>query len=76
MLILFCKGSESVSKYEFNTRWDKKTLICACLQGNPACDRYKTCEVLELTLDPYEGTKECMKERSYKRCNGAVKQKR
>lgn len=64
-----------MSKYKFNTRWNNKELRCACLYGNPACDRYKTCEVLELTLNPYNDVKECMKERSYKRIGGALRQK-
>lgn len=64
---LFCKAGESVSKYKFNMRWDKKELKCACLYGNAACDRDKTCEVLELTLNPFDGAKECMKGRSYKK---------
>lgn len=63
-----------MSKYKFNTRWDKKELKCACLYGNAACDRYRKCEVLELTLDPYKDVKECMQERRYKRVGGAIKQ--
>lgn len=77
MLILFFKAGESVSKkYEFNTRWNKDILICACLRDNPCCDRYKTCEVLELTFNPYDDVKECMNERSYKRSGGAIKQRK
>jgi hypothetical protein len=63
-------------KYEFNTRWDKDILICACLQDNPCCDRYKTCEVLELTFNPYDGVKDCMGQRKYKRNKrGAIEQR-
>jgi hypothetical protein len=69
-------GDERVSKYKFNTRWNKETLRCACLVSNPACDRFKTCEVLELTHDPYEGIKTCMKESSYKKVHGALRQVR
>lgn len=62
-------------KYNFNTRWNGKELKCACLYGNPCCDRYRNCEKLELTLDPFDGIKDCMKERSYKKVHGAYKQK-
>ena len=64
-----------MSKYKFNTRWDKDTLKCACLFGNACCDRFKKCEVLELTLNPYDNLKECMEERSYKRVKGVLRQK-
>lgn len=63
-------------KYKFNTRWNKDILKCACLFGNACCDRFKTCEVLELTHDPYENLEECMKERTYRREKGALRQVR
>ncbi|GIM29883.1 hypothetical protein CPJCM30710_25490 [Clostridium polyendosporum] len=62
-------------KYKFNTRWNGKQLKCACLFGNACCDRFKKCEVLELTMDPFDGIKECMGQRKYVRENGALKQK-
>lgn len=62
-------------KYKFNTRWNGNDLRCACLYGNPCCDRFKNCEVLELTLKPYADIEECMKARKYKREKGAIKQK-
>lgn len=62
-------------KYLFNTRWNKKELKCACLAGNPCCDRYKTCEQLWLTHNPYDDIEECMNQRSYVRRNGAMRQK-
>ena len=62
-------------RYKFNTRWNGKELRCACLYGNACCDRFKTCEVLELTLHEFEGIGECMKARKYKREKGAIRQK-
>jgi hypothetical protein len=62
-------------RYKFNTRWKGKNLICACLFGNPACDRYKKCEVLELKLNTYGDIDKCMNHRSYKRIKGALRQK-
>lgn len=61
-------------KYKFNTRWNENILKCACLFGNPACDRYKKCEVLELILEPYTDIEKCMKHRSYKRIRGKIQQ--
>lgn len=69
------KVGESV-RYKFNTRWNGKVLRCACLFGNPCCDRYKTCEVLDLTLSQFDGIEEVMKARSYKRTKGgAIREK-
>ena len=65
-----------MSKYKFNTRWNKKILKCACLFGNAACDRFKTCEVLDFTHNPFDDIKECMKERTYRRDKGVFKQVR
>lgn len=63
-------------KFKFNTRWKDNELKCACLYGNPGCDRFKTCEVLEFSLDPYADVEEVMKERSYRRNKGSLKQVR
>ncbi|TCO69515.1 hypothetical protein EV214_13139 [Marinisporobacter balticus] len=63
-----------MGKYKFNTRWNEDELKCACLFGNPGCDRFKTCETLELTLNPYGDIEECMKARKYKRKKGALRQ--
>ncbi|WP_373899293.1 hypothetical protein ACER0A_002145 [Haloimpatiens sp. FM7315] len=54
------EGDSVSKKYKFNTRWNKSILKCACLFGNPACDRYRKCEVLELTLEPYADIEKCM----------------
>jgi hypothetical protein len=64
------------NKYKFNTRWKDKELKCSCLYGNPTCDRFRSCEVLEFTLNPYDGVEQVMKERSYKRDKGSIKQVR
>lgn len=63
-------------KFKFNTRWDGDNLICACLFGNPCCDRFKKCEVQYLTHDPYEDIEQVMKERSYKKVKGSYRQVR
>ena len=65
-----------MSKYKFNTRWNKEVLRCACQFGNPCCDRFKAFEVLELTHNPYEDIERCMKERSYRKEKGKVRQVR
>lgn len=63
-------------RYKFNTKWDKQELKCACLFGNSACDRFRSCEVLELTLKQYDDSKEYMNHSSYKRTHGAIAQRR
>lgn len=71
---LFCiKGCEKV-KFKFNTRWIEKKLECACLFGNPGCDRFRKCEVLEFIFKPFDDIKECIGHDSYKRHRGAIKQ--
>jgi hypothetical protein len=63
-------------RYKFNTRWNGKVLRCACLYGNPCCDRFRTCEVLEVKISPFADIEECMKARSYKRTKGgAIREK-
>ena len=64
----------SKRKYVFYTKWQSNDLECACLFFNPLCDRCKDCEEVELTLNPYEDLETCMRERSYKRKNGALRQ--
>lgn len=43
--------------------------------GNPACDRYATCEIEEFEYDKFKGINECMKHESYKRENRRLKQR-
>lgn len=61
--------------FTFLSRWDKNKLICSCLKDNHCCDRFKSCEEVELILDPYMDIESTMKERSYKRVNGALRQR-
>jgi len=42
--------------------------------GNPACDRYKTCETEEFEHKQFENINECMKARKYKKEHGVIKQ--
>lgn len=62
-------------KYKFNTRWNKQILICACLYGNPCCDRYKKCEVIEMTLHQFDDVLKCMDHDHYERKNRALRQR-
>ncbi|WP_318526126.1 hypothetical protein [Sedimentibacter sp.] len=61
-------------KYKCYTRWNKDHLICLCKVGNPACDRYKTCEIEEFEHEQFDDIKGCMKHRKYKKEHGVVKQ--
>lgn len=57
-------------------KWrNKNEYSCMCSFFHPLCDKYKDCEELELTFKPYEGIEECMRQRSYKREKGALKQR-
>lgn len=56
------------------TFWKDKELECCCPPKN-RCSKDKGCELLEFTINPYTGVKECMKHSSYKRSKGAIKQK-
>jgi len=60
--------------YKCYTRWNKEYLICLCKVGNPACDRFKTCELEEFEHDKFNGLEECMKARKYKKEHGVIKQ--
>lgn len=62
--------------YKCYTRWRKEYLICLCKVGNPACDRYKSCEVNEFELQQYKDIKKCMEHSSYKRIKKAIRQTR
>lgn len=58
------------------SNWNKNDLICACLFNNPGCDKYKNCEEIEVTLNPYDDIEECLKnERKYKRVRGKMQQR-
>ena len=49
------------------TRWSKHNLECACSFFNPLCEKWKECEEMEVTLNPYQDLEECMSQRRYKR---------
>ncbi|EES49810.1 hypothetical protein [Clostridium botulinum] len=42
-------------------KWKGKELRCLCKVGNEACDRYKSCNKVEVTLNQYKGWEECFK---------------
>jgi len=50
-----------LSTYKCYTRWNKGELTCICKVGNPACDRYESCEKEKAKINKYEGLKECFK---------------
>lgn len=56
------------------TKWDLNELLCCCYIKKPLCDKYKSCEELELKLNKYDGLEECMRQRKYKKERGAIKQ--
>ena len=57
------------------TNWENGELKCACSFFNPMCEKFKTCEELEVKYNPYEDIEECMGHRSYKKVNGVIKQR-
>lgn len=64
-----------MKKIVLYTRWNKHNLECACSFFNPLCSKRKECEEVEVTLDPYDDIESCMKQRRYKRVNGAIRQR-
>ena len=62
-------------KVKLMTYWKNKELTCCCPINNK-CSKDHNCEELEFTLNEYEGIEECMRERSYKRVKGALRQRR
>lgn len=65
----------SKRKFVFYTKWDKENMLCACMLHNPLCDKFRQCEELELTLNPYGDIEEVMMERKYRKERGVTKQK-
>lgn len=58
------------------SNWNKNDLICACLFTSPCCDKYKACEEIEVTLNPYDDLETVMcEQRKYKRIRGKMQQR-
>jgi len=45
-----------------------------CKVGNPACDRYKACDIETFNFDRYGELEKCMNHEKYKKEKGRVKQ--
>ena len=58
-------------------KWEGKRLLCACNFFSPLCNDYKCgkCEEEVVIYDPCQGIEECMQHSSFKRVNGALKQR-
>lgn len=61
-------------RYTFRTKWESNQVVCICTLGK-RCIHANDCEELEFKLNKYDGIKECMDQRKYKREKGAMKQK-
>ncbi|MCI6278063.1 MAG: hypothetical protein MR639_15300 [Clostridium sp.] len=48
------------------TFWRDGKLECCCPPQNK-CNKDHNCELMKFTYDEYEGSRECMKSRKYKR---------
>lgn len=57
--------------------WEGNRLKCACSFFSPLCSKYQKgkCQEEVVIYDPCQGVDECMKHSSYKRVNGALRQK-
>lgn len=61
-----------ISRAKFN---DKGMIICCSQTECINCKDIDSCEELDFYIDSkYEGVNTCMKERSYKKVNGRVRQ--
>lgn len=64
------------NKIKLNIRFSGDKVSCAkSLELCKGCSNYNICEYMELYYYPYDGAIECMKHDSYKRVNGAIKQR-
>lgn len=61
-------------KQTFRTKWEDNEIACICTLKKK-CIHAKACEELELKLNTYDGIKECMSHRRYRKENGVTKQK-
>lgn len=80
-MLLFLEILERGDKVEFKkinmfTRWKESKLLCACSPDSP-CSKYKRCQcqIEELLYDPMQDFRSCINHSSYKRVNGAIKQR-
>jgi len=65
-----------VNKYICKVKFKKGKIYCFSKTKCVACSERDKCEDLDIYIkSPYEDIKECMKEPSYKRVNGRIKQK-
>jgi len=61
-------------KHTFRTKWEDNSIACICTLSKK-CSHAKECEELEFKLNKYDGIKECMSQRKYRKENGVYKQK-
>lgn len=77
-MLLFLERGDKVALKKLNmfTRLKESKLLCACSPGSP-CPKYKRyqCQIEELLYDPMQDFRSCIKHSSYKRVNGAIKQR-
>jgi hypothetical protein len=71
----FVKAGE-IMKHTFRTLWKGDSIVCVCTLANKKCEHVATCEELEFKMVNSWNTKECMRNNSYKRKNGAIRQVR
>lgn len=63
-------------KVKLNAKFKGDKVICAKSPEDCTwCIDNKRCELINFYYYPYEDSRECMKERSYKRVKGAMHQK-
>lgn len=64
-------------KLKLNVKFNKDKVVCAKSPTEcKICGHSSTCELMELYYYPYDGAKDCMKHRSYKRKRGSMRQNR
>lgn len=66
----------NLKKLNMLTKWEDEKLKCACSPSTP-CSKYRKgiCQIEQLLYDPTQSINSCIKHRSYKRINGALKQR-
>lgn len=66
---------KAIKELEYS-KWNNNKIICCCAYDNPLCNNYNNCEIITVTINPYDGINDTFKNnnRKYKRVHNRLKQ--
>lgn len=66
---------KAIKELEYS-KWDKDKRICCCSYNKPLCNNFNNCEIITVTIDPYDDIKDTFKNNSrrYKRVHNRLRQ--